>query len=77
MRWQKDKDPLSPGREGGTGGGRLFSLLGVLAVLLTVCSFLLWDEKLGEGDISLAVSHFEEFFTENDAIAVFLGWVGR
>ena len=77
MRWEKDKDPLTPGRERKTGGGHLFPILGALAVGLTVCSFLLWDDRLGTGDVSLAVSHFEEFFTENDAIAVFLGWVGR
>lgn len=77
MRWQKEKDPLIPGRSERKGGGFFLSVFGVLTALLTVCSFLLWDERMGTGDLSLAVSRFEEFFTENDAIAVFLGWEGH
>ena len=77
MRWHKEQDPLVPGRKEGGRGGAFLPLLGILAAGLTVCSFLLWDDRLGTGDISLAVSRFEEFFTENEAIAVFLGWVGN
>ena len=77
MRWQKERDPLIPGRSEKGGGGFFVSLFGVLAALLTVCSFLLWDDRTGTGDLSLAVSRFEEFFNENEAIAVFLGWEGN
>ncbi len=81
MRWLKEEDPLTPGRSEersvGRRGGVFLSLLGALAAVLTVCSFLLWDDRMGTGDISLAVSRFEEFFSENEAIAVFLGWSGR
>ena len=77
MRWQKEKDPLIPGRSEKGGGAFFLSLCGALAALLTVFSFLLWDDRMGTGDLSLAVSHFEEFFSENEAIAVFLGWEGN
>ena len=78
MRWQKEKDPLSPGRSYEERGA--FSSLpffGILAVFFTVISFFLWDAEGGTGDVSRAVSYFEDFFTENEAIAVFLGWEGQ
>ena len=78
MRWQKEKDPLSPGRS--CEGRGVFSPLpffGVLALVFTVVSFFLGDAEGGTGDMSRAVSYFEDFFTENEAIAVFLGWEGN
>ena len=77
MRWQKERDPLTPGREGGARGGVTLSLVGLLAVLLTLSSFLLWDGRESAGDVGRAVSYFEDFFSENEAIAVFLGWEGE
>lgn len=77
MRWQKEKDPLIPGR---TGEHRpSFPVFGIalLAGVLTFSAFLLWDDSEGTGDISRAVSYFEEFFDQNGAIAVFLGWEGE
>ena len=77
MRWQKEKDPLSPGRTEGTRGlGALF-LLALAVGALSFLSFRLFDSEAGTGDVSRAVSYFEEFFDENDAIAVFLGWEGE
>ena len=58
------------------GGGRMAFFL-LLAVLCTVSAFFIRDEGAGEGDISRTVSYFEEFFDENKAIAVFLGWQGE
>ena len=77
MRWQKEEDPLIPGRTNERKGGVRLSLVGFLAALLFFFSFCLWDGSEGEGDISRAVSFFEEFFSENEAIAVFLGWEGK
>lgn len=76
MRWQKEKDPLTQ-REG-TPLSRfaLVPLLGVLALTLTFFSFTIFDGAEGEGDVSRTVSYFEDFFEENDAVAVFLGWEG-
>lgn len=77
MRWQKEKDPLIPGRTvGQTGWLSPFTLFGTLALVLTVASFFLWDGSGNGGEISRAVSYFEEFFGENEAVAVFLGWEG-
>lgn len=78
MRSQKEKDPLSPGKTAGERSSvSPLSLFGLFAVLLTVISFLVWDESTGTGDVSRTVSYFEDFFDENQAIAVFLGWEGR
>ncbi len=76
MRWQKEKDPLSH-REGvQQSGSVLFPLVGGVALALSLCSYFLWDGGSGSGELSQAVSHFESFFENNEAIAVFLGWVG-
>ena len=76
MRWQKEKDPLAPGRAAGTRGlGGLF-LLALAVGALSFLSFRLFDSEAGTGDVSRRVSYFEEFFEENDAVAVFLGWEG-
>ena len=75
MRWQKEKDPLLPGRTEKERG--FLPLLGLAAAALTFFSFLLWDGESTGGDISRAVSYFEDFFSENEAIAVFLGWEGE
>lgn len=75
MRWQKEKDPLAPGRAEKL--PKAIPFLGLAAALLTLFSFLLWDEDALGGDVSRAVSYFEEFFSENEAIAVFLGWEGK
>ena len=77
MRWQKEKDPLAPGKTGAHRSGASLPLVGLLAVLLMLSSFFLWDGSEGTGDVSHAVSYFEEFFSENEAIAVFLGWEGE
>ncbi len=77
MRWQKQKDPLIPGRTNERKNAAPLSLVGFFAALLFLFSFFLWDEREGGGDISRAVSYFEEFFSENEAIAVFLGWEGQ
>jgi hypothetical protein len=80
MRWQKEKDPLAPKDAPSFGrnvGFPTLCLLGLLTIGLTVASFLLFREGEGSGDISRAVSYFEDFFDENEAIAVFLGWEGR
>ena len=76
MRFQKEKDPLAPGKTAAGGRGVSLSLVGFLAALLTLLSFVLWEGDGGTGDVSRAVSYFEEFFDENEAIAVFLGWEG-
>ena len=76
MRWLKERDPLS-GKEGAPiGKGTLFPLVGGVALALGLCSYFLWDGGSGSGELSHAVSHFESFFENNEAIAVFLGWVG-
>lgn len=78
MRWQKEKDPLSPGRKAEEKNAPSpLSLFGLLAVLLTVVSFFVWNGDTGTGDVSRAVSLFEDFFSENEAVAVFLGWEGE
>ena len=77
MRWQKDKDPLAPGRNFGERSTFPISAIALIAVALTVFSFLIWDGSEGVGEVSSAVSFFEDFFNENDAIAVFLGWYGE
>ncbi len=80
MRWQKEKDPLAPRGAPSLGRGVGLPVLGLLGLLtfgLTVTSFFLFREGEGTGDISRAVSYFEEFFNENEAIAVFLGWEGK
>lgn len=78
MRLQKEKDPLSPGKTiEEKNAPSVLSLFGILAVLLTVISFFAWDESAGTGTVSRAVSYFEDFFDENQAVAVFLGWEGR
>ena len=76
MRWQKEKDPLTQ-REG-TPLSRfaLLPIIGILAGCLTLFSFLLFDESEEGSDVGRAVSYFEDFFEENGAIAVFLGWEG-
>ena len=76
MRWQKEKDPLSPGKGAPRDGGLLFPFVGGVALALFLCSYFLWDESGGSGELSRAVSHFESFFEKNEAIAVLLGWVG-
>ena len=75
MRWQKEKDPLVPGRT--EGAHRIIPLLGLLAAFFTLLSFFLWDDGAVGGEISRTVSYFEDFFDENEAIAVFLGWEGE
>ena len=78
MRWQKEKDPLSPWRATGERApASPLSLFGLLALFLTVISFFIWTEERGTGEISQAVSVFEDFFDDNQAIAVFLGWEGE
>ena len=78
MRWQKEKDPLSPGRKGEERSlSSPLLLFGLLAVLLTVISFFVWNGDTGTGDVGRAVSYFEDFFSENEAVAVFLGWEGE
>ena len=78
MRWQKEKDPLSPGKSlDGKYPFTPLSLLGALAVLFTLVSFFLWEGGTGAGEISRTVSYFADFFDENEAIAVFLGWEGE
>ena len=76
MRWQKEKDPLSPREESPLSRISLLPLLAILAGCLTLFSFAIFKESDSEGDISRTVSYFEDFFEENDAIAVFLGWGG-
>ena len=77
MRWQKDKDPLVPGRAGSDRPPFPISLVALAACALMLFSFYLWDGTAGTGDVSCAVSYFADFFSENDAIAVFLGWSGE
>ena len=62
---------------GGQRGGRRMMLFLLLAILCTVSAFFIRDERTGNGDVSRTVSYFEEFFDENKAIAVFLGWEGE
>ena len=76
MRFSKEKDPLAPGKTAAEGKGGYLPLFGFLAAILTLFSFFLWEGEGGTGDVSRAVSYFEEFFDENEAIAVFLGWEG-
>ena len=78
MRQQKENDPLTPWeRDGRTPAVTPLSLFGLLAVFLTVISFFLWDDGIGTGEISRTVSYFEDFFNENETVAVFLGWEGE
>lgn len=77
MRWQKERDPLAPGRESGERSFSSLTFFGLFAIILTVISFFVWDKDTGTGDVSRAVSYFEDFFDENQAIAVFLGWEGE
>ena len=77
MRWQKEKDPLAPKESAALSRIALLPLLGILAGGLTLLSFTLFDESDSTGDIGRTVSYFEDFFEENDAIAVFLGWEGQ
>lgn len=77
MRWQKEKDPLAPRGASYIRTGALLPMLSLVAALLTVFSFFLFRDEGGTGDVSHAVSGLEEFFSENDAVAVFLGWEGE
>lgn len=72
MRWEKEP----PRGERHWTGGALLPLLGLTACLLSILSFALFDESEGVGDVSRSVSYFEDFFDENESIAVFLGWEG-
>ena len=76
MRWQKEKDPLAPRGERPLTGVHLLPLLGLLAFSLSLGAYALFEEEEGTGEVSRAVSRFEDFFEEHDAIAVFLGWEG-
>ena len=77
MRWQKDQDPLIPGRLFGEKSFFTVSAVALAAIALTFFSFLLWAGAEGVGDVSRTVSFFDDFFSENDAVAVFLGWYGK
>ena len=76
MRWLKEKDPLAPKGAPPFHGGTLL-LLVLAAGILSLFSFWTFDARDGTGDVGRAVSYFEDFFSENDAIAVFLGWEGK
>ena len=55
---------------------RVFFLcaVGLLSTVLTLVSFFAWRDGVGDGEIARTASRMEEFFSENEAVAVFFGW---